>query len=145
MAISTSYAVAARSLAGTFTLAGTTDAAALEAVRSADTDSGGDTVTISEQARKLSSQRVSLTSGNAKDDSDDDSQSDLNVIRQRIKDLQQRIQEIEKSDLPEKEKEQKLQLLRDQLSECVQQMNKMNQAVGPMGGTAAQGFANSLT
>ncbi len=144
MAISTSYAVAARSLAGTFTLAGTTDAAAQDAARAASKDSGGDTVTISEQARKLSAQRVSLTSGNAQDDTED-SQSDLNVIRQRIKDLQQRIQEIEKSDLPEKEKEQKLQLLRDQLSECVQQMNKMNQAVGPMGGTAAQGFANSLT
>jgi hypothetical protein len=102
-----------------------------------------DTVSISEQG-KIQSKALTQAKEKASSSSSDDQ---LKAIRDRIDQLKQEIEKAEKSDMPEKEKNQKIQLLNQEMMLLQQELSKLENASGPSykGGTVAKGFASSLT
>ncbi len=120
------------------------------------TGSGGDVVRISEQAKELSKERAKSLDGalqNAgKSGEGDESSAELRIreLEERIKELQEQIRELEKSDLPEKQKQQRMQALRQELTTLQEELGKLKSAnsttaTGAPNGTAAAGFPSSLT
>lgn len=122
--------------------------------------SSGDTVTISDEAKEKAGQlnlyttsKKAKTSSSSKSSesstSTSDAQSQIDTIKKQIKDLQQKIQKIQKdATLSEKEKQMQVQDLQNQLMQMNEQLSKLQtQSSGSTvkGGTPAQGFANSLT
>lgn len=115
----------------------------------------GDTVTISEEARKKAAQLASSSgkstgSSATKADSasSDTTQQSIDTVKQQIKEVEEKIQKLQQSGLPEKQKQQLLMDLDNQLMQLNDQLAKLQtQSSGTtvVGGTAAKGFAKSLT
>ncbi|WP_319541559.1 hypothetical protein [uncultured Pseudodesulfovibrio sp.] len=108
----------------------------------------GDTVTISDEARALAAPEESGESNQSDDESPVD--QTIKMLKKQIEKLEQEVQAIEDSDLPEKmkrtqvqEKQNQIMELRDQLSEALEaKMKNSGTSVG--GGTRANGFGNSV-
>lgn len=118
--------------------------------------SGEDVVRISEQAKELSKERAKNLDGalqNAgKSDEGDESSSEVRIreLEKRIKELQEQIRELEKSDMPEKQKQQRVQALRQELTILQEELGKLKSgnsmtSAGAPNGTPAAGFPSSLT
>lgn len=103
-----------------------------------------DRLDISEEGRKRSLQAPQMGDDEQKAGS---VQSRLQYIEQRIKEIQEEIQEVQTSDLPEKQKQQRVQALNQELMQLNHERSKLQSADGGpyLGGTPAQGFAKSLT
>ena len=72
----------------------------------------------------------------------------MQTIRQRIQELQKEILELGKSALPDKEKQQRVQILTQEMLQLQQELEGLQPGSaggGVPGGTRAQGMAGSLT
>ena len=107
-----------------------------------------DTVSISEEGKRLSGQAVQ------KVEESDETDTETSLTEQRIERLQKRIQEIQEEikeiqaddKLTDKQKQQKIQALTAELLQIQQELNKLKRGGGvPAGGTPAEGSASSLT
>jgi septin family protein len=112
------------------------------------TASGGDTVSISDEAKSLS---AAALKGQETDDSSSSSDSEeMNKkIQERIKEVQQEIEKVQNDpSLSEEQKKAKLAALQSELmtlqSELLEAQSKAGGNSNP-GGTRAEGFASSLT
>lgn len=103
-----------------------------------------DRLDISEEGRKRAMQAPQLGEGEQKAGS---AKSRLEFIEQRIKEIQEEIQEVQTSDLPDKQKQQRIQALNQELMQLNHERSKLQSAGGVqyLGGTPAQGFDKSLT
>lgn len=108
----------------------------------------GDTVSISEEARALAAPEQSGQAGKSR--SQEKQEQLVQQLKDRIEQLEQEIKEIEKGDLPEKQKlsrlmdkQAQLMELRDQLVKAQADQAKMA-GLSAGGGTRATGFGNSL-
>lgn len=112
----------------------------------------GDTVSISDAAKALSGQAVQAAEegGETEDAGEEESSAsdqEIERLEQRIEEIEQEIREVNEEDLSEEEKQQKLQLLNMELMQYQQQLQELqeDESGGVVGGTSAEGFANSLT
>ncbi len=123
---------------------------------SGDSSGSGDTVTISEEGRKLASSSETLAVAQGASEADDTEDSTAAKVKQRIKDVQARIKEIqeqiravEEENLSEEQKERKIQMLQDQLAQYQAQLaelqKKLTGSSRAPGGTPAEGMSSSLT
>jgi predicted RNase H-like nuclease (RuvC/YqgF family) len=101
---------------------------------------GGDKVTISEEGKGIS------LMASAQNKTNDSSGSAEETIQKRIEELKKEIEEIRNSNLPEEEKQRKIQ---QKTSELVQLVNELaaerKQAPGWLAGTECQGFGGSIS
>ncbi|HBR06741.1 MAG TPA: hypothetical protein DD766_06955 [Desulfovibrio sp.] len=108
--------------------------------------SGGDTVSLSAEAKSLSA--AALKTQDSGDSSGSDAAELIKNIQERIKELQKEIEAV-KSDpsLSEEQKKTKLAALQSELMTLQSELLQAQSASGgsSMGGTSAEGFANSLT
>ena len=110
-------------------------------------DQGGDTVTISEEARALIA--LQMPDDSKELDQEKDMDQTIQSLKDRIEKLEEDIDELEDADIPEsrrltqiQDKESQLMEMRDQLIKAQQAKLKMDgQAEG--GGTRANGFGNT--
>lgn len=110
-----------------------------------DAPENRDSVTISEEARKLAQGGVQLDelgkdSGSASSQkSKSDKDAGKGLIEERIEQLREEIEEIEESALSEKEKERQIQPKRDEIAELSELLAKQKGLgkPGPIGGTPA--------
>ncbi len=116
----------------------------------------GDTVTISEEGKRLASSSETFAVAQGASEADDDDDSTAAKVKQRIKDVQTKIKElqeqiraVEEENLSEKQKQQKIQQLQDQLAQYQAQLADLQRALygssGNPGGTRAEGMSSSLT
>lgn len=110
----------------------------------------GDLVTISKEARALAAPENSGDSGKS-GEGDDDQNAAIKMLKERIEKIEEEIKALEESNLPEKEKLQKVQSkqahlmeLRDQLLKAEQEELKASGAASG-GGTRANGAGNSVS
>lgn len=114
----------------------------------------GDTISISQEARALSApekSEIALKGKKKSKKSKDEESLVIKSLKEQIKKLEQEIKELEKSNLPQKEKtkqilEKQSQLMqfRDQLAKA-QEKELKAKGHSASGGTAAQGFGNSVS
>ncbi len=116
----------------------------------------GDTVSISEEGKKLASSSETFAVAQGASEADDDEDSTAAKVKQRIKDVQARIKEIqeqiravEEENLSEEQKERKIQMLQEQLvqyqSQLAELQKKLTGSSRAPGGTRAEGMSSSLT
>jgi len=115
----------------------------------ASLDINGDKVTISDAA-KTRGQALSKSKQEASSSSSSDQSSSaqaLQAVQKQIEKLKEQISQVEKGDLPTKEKNQRVLLLNQQMLLLQQELSKLEAANGSQshGGTQAKGFADSLT
>jgi len=109
--------------------------------------SGVDTVSFSDQGR-LMAIRLKAASKKSTTTSADNSTDPVGVIKQRMKVIQQEIKKIQESNIPERDKQKRIQQLSSELVQLNDQLTRLEKESGTSsikGGTAAQGFSSSLT
>ncbi|WP_027178049.1 hypothetical protein [Maridesulfovibrio bastinii] len=110
-----------------------------------------DTVSISEEAKSLSKALDGTGALGQDNDSSDNKEALIKNLEKQIKQLQKEIENIKQQNLPEEEKQKQIQLKQQELSQMQSELaeirEQMSQSSGSdiMGGTSANGFANSLT
>ncbi|CCH49618.1 FlxA-like family protein [Pseudodesulfovibrio piezophilus] len=116
-------------------------------------EQSGDTVSISEEARALVAAEKSGGTEETESESDEETEQEQLVDRleKQIEALEQELEEIDDSDLPEKQKlqqkqakEAQLMELRDQLLQAQQEVLE-SEGLTSGGGTSATGFGNSAS
>ena len=108
----------------------------------------GDTVSISEQGKRLSGQAVQKIEESDEADTEQSlTERRIENLEKRIEEIQQEIQEVQTDNkLDDKEKQQKVQALTSELLQAEQELSELQSQSGTTGGgTPAEGFANSLT
>jgi len=104
----------------------------------------GDVVTISQEARALVAAEKPDDSSQAKEEKNED--QTIKLLKDRIETLEEEVKEVEDSNLPEKEKLEKIQPKQVQLMELREQLVKAEEAKltdegqASGGGTRANGF-----
>lgn len=92
-----------------------------------------DLVTISEEARKLSGGGAETDSTGKKDD------SMVQSVKDRIKELQEELQELQGSDLPEKEKQQQMAALNQEIASQTATLQELQEQGVTGGGRYGKG------
>jgi TolA-binding protein len=110
-----------------------------------------DTVSISEEAKKLSKPLDGTGALAEQTSSPKNNDALVKNLEKQIKQLQKEIENIKKQNLPEEEKQKQIQVKQQQLTQLQSQLTKIREQssqsseFNSMGGTSANGFANSLT
>ena len=110
----------------------------------------GDMVSISKEARALAAPEKSGDSGIAKEEAEEDQNQTIQLLKAQIEKLEEDLKDLEKSDLPEKQKITQVQDKQTQLMELRSQLLKAQQAelkadgYSSSGGTRANGAGNSV-
>ena len=106
-----------------------------------------DTVTISEQGKRLSGQAVQKIEEGDDESTQTSTEMRIERLEDRIEEIQQEIEEVQgDSELTDDEKLQKTQALTAELLQVQQELAELQSQGGATGGgTPAEGFANSLT
>ncbi len=109
---------------------------------------GADSVTISEEGKRLSGQAVQKIEDNEESEtSQTTTEMRIERLEERIKKIQQELEEAQSdNELSDKEKQTKVQALTAELLQIQQELAELQSQSGTTGGgTSAEGFANSLT
>lgn len=106
----------------------------------------GDTLTLSEQAKKLAANGKSA-SGKSADGTSAEGEGEedpaVKVTKDRIKQLQEEIAELQKSDMDEKEKQQKIASLNQELSAQTVTLQKLQEGTDNRYGKGGLNFTMS--
>ncbi len=107
----------------------------------------GDRVSISIEGRGLLAKDSEKGEALSESSLPTSKEQSIAKIRERIREIQEQIQEVQESDLPEKQKQRKIQALQSELMILNTELSKLQGRNGlPVaGGTRAEGFASSLT
>jgi hypothetical protein len=111
-----------------------------------ETDASSDTVTLSEEAKTLAAKKATAAKASSSGGSGDSEKTQLSTLQDRVKKIQQELDALAKSDLPEKTKQVKRMALSQELMLLTRELAKLQGGSSvPSGGTPAKGFASSLT
>lgn len=116
-------------------------------------NSGGDTVSISEEGKAKAAAMTASKLNNSEDTEKSSSESTLDALKKQIEQLKQKIEELEEKDIPKEQKEERLAALKNQLMQVqLEYAQALKEKSGSSGttllsglGSSAEGFANSLT
>ncbi|WP_051141961.1 hypothetical protein [Paucidesulfovibrio longus] len=112
-----------------------------------DTGKDGDRITLSKDAVSMS--KAMQAAKGDESDSKTAVEQQIDRLKEQIEKLKEEIREKQQSDLPDEQKQQEIAQLQQQMMQYQSQLAELNKQQNgggvTVGGTDAQGFANSLT